>query len=530
MQISALTAATLVAAMLPGSMALPNTRTLRGVSPYKALYHADSLPKEPLHNLAPNKGGVYLATEPHMIEHNMKHRDTYKYHSHPSQRPRWADKVVKKLTKVAERLEKVSGEIGLDFAVVAAALKWMKTKHHPQYVSAGKTNLENLRHIFDHGNTTADTMKNRLPSGSGFDYGNTPVRGVNIGNWLLFELWMDPGLNSYLNDNAQNAPYYGAIIDEWTAGQYMDNGFLTETLNNHFDSWITEDDWKAMAAAGLNHVRIPIPYFAFSDLLGNAPYVPANRFEKLKEGALLAGKYGLKVWIDLHAAAGSQNGFDNSGRSGGIYWPYYPENIAATQNAFTKLVTEFNDPKYAGIVTGIEAINEPQANGNGDVKNLLNSYYPFAWNTVAHPNGQSQSSNLLLVAHDGFLGLGYWQDFWQGHNRDRVLLDKHPYFVYSDQQKREQDTGRLREVCNLSGEIYASTQNYPSIMGEWSISGPNGDNGNDRGFPADQSPVKFPPGPAYPYSVDYMVFMSRNYATQVQTYEYNASVSVVPAG
>lgn len=72
-------------------------------------------------------------------------------------------------------------------------------------------------------------------------------------------------------------------------------------------SWIVEDDWKAIAAAGLNHVRIPVPHFAFPETFGpTIPYLSLNRFDKLKEGVLLAKKYGLKVWIDLHSVPGSE--------------------------------------------------------------------------------------------------------------------------------------------------------------------------------------------------------------------------------
>jgi glucan 1,3-beta-glucosidase len=216
----------------------------------------------------------------------------------------------------------------------------------------------------------------------------------------------------------------------------------------------------------------------------------------------------LSKWFRRHLSSGhpadirvlDRNGFDNSGRSGPIEWPYQSDYYTVTQTVFSRLVDEFSKPEYAGTVTAIEPVNEPQAQGNGDVKNLLNTYYPWAHGRIAHPNNdKSISSNLTLACHDGFLGLGYWQNFWTGSNRDRVLLDKHPYFVYSDAEKKMKDTARLKEACALSNEIYNSNQYYPSIMGEWSTSGPNGDNGNDRDFPVDQSPVQFPAGPDYPY-------------------------------
>ena len=34
-------------------------------------------------------------------------------------------------------------------------------------------------------------------------------------------------------------------------------------LVNHWDTWITENDFQTMKAAGLNHVRLPIGYWAY---------------------------------------------------------------------------------------------------------------------------------------------------------------------------------------------------------------------------------------------------------------------------
>lgn len=37
-----------------------------------------------------------------------------------------------------------------------------------------------------------------------------------------------------------------------------DSGGNTSDLEHHWDSWITEDDFRAIAGAGLNTVRIPV--------------------------------------------------------------------------------------------------------------------------------------------------------------------------------------------------------------------------------------------------------------------------------
>jgi aryl-phospho-beta-D-glucosidase BglC (GH1 family) len=37
----------------------------------------------------------------------------------------------------------------------------------------------------------------------------------------------------------------------------------TAALTTHWNTWITESDFAAIAAAGLNHVRLPIGYWAW---------------------------------------------------------------------------------------------------------------------------------------------------------------------------------------------------------------------------------------------------------------------------
>jgi glucan 1,3-beta-glucosidase len=73
-----------------------------------------------------------------------------------------------------------------------------------------------------------------------------------------------------------------------------------------------------MASAGLNHVRIPIGFWAY-DVSGGEPYIQGQA-EYLDRAIGWARNHGLKVLIDVHGAPGSQNGYDNSGRRGDAQW------------------------------------------------------------------------------------------------------------------------------------------------------------------------------------------------------------------
>jgi len=76
-----------------------------------------------------------------------------------------------------------------------------------------------------------------------FPYGSaTKVRGVNIGGWLVLEPWINPSV--FENTGNPN------IVDEWTFGQLQDRNTAQRALTAHWDSWITESDFAAIAAAG----------------------------------------------------------------------------------------------------------------------------------------------------------------------------------------------------------------------------------------------------------------------------------------
>lgn len=60
------------------------------------------------------------------------------------------------------------------------------------------------------------------------------------------------------------------------------------------------------ASCSLNHVRLPVGYWAFEVGAGE-PYIQGQLFY-LESAVNWAANYGVKVIIDLHGAPGSQNG------------------------------------------------------------------------------------------------------------------------------------------------------------------------------------------------------------------------------
>jgi aryl-phospho-beta-D-glucosidase BglC (GH1 family) len=71
------------------------------------------------------------------------------------------------------------------------------------------------------------------------------------------------------------------IVDEWTFGSLQSRSTATAALTNHWNTWITEADFAAIAAAGLNHVRLPIGYWAWD--VSGGQYEPCIQVSTLNK-------------------------------------------------------------------------------------------------------------------------------------------------------------------------------------------------------------------------------------------------------
>lgn len=96
-------------------------------------------------------------------------------------------------------------------------------------------------------------------------------------------------------------------VDEYTLSLNLGDS-LESKLRAHYDTFITEYDFAAIAGAGLNWVRIPIPFWAIETQPGE-PYLEGVAWEYFLKAVEWCRKYGLRINLDLHAVPGSQNGW-----------------------------------------------------------------------------------------------------------------------------------------------------------------------------------------------------------------------------
>lgn len=286
--------------------------------------------------------------------------------------------------------------------------------------------------------------------GSGWDYENDKIRGVNLGGWFVLEPYITPSLFQAFGEGDE------VPVDEYHYTQKLGKQEAAKRLQHHWATWYTEDDFAKMADAGLNFVRIPVGYWAY-ELLDNDPYVQGQ--DKYLEQCLeWCRKHGLKAWVDLHGAPGSQNGFDNSGLRDS-YKFQTDENISVTLTVAQKLFDKYGAEKWEDVVIGIELLNEPL--GPVIDMNQLKNYYHWAYG-----NMRSVSNNFVII-HDAFQQLGYWdnfmtvdQGFWD------VVVDHHHYGVFSPDQLQQSIEQHVDVACQWG--VNASREYHWNVCGEWS--------------------------------------------------------------
>ncbi len=112
------------------------------------------------------------------------------------------------------------------------------------------------------------------PAGSSWNHGShrrylpppalqmTRIRGVNLSGWFILEPWVTPSLFA-----ATGASNDGELQQVLGAVAY------NERVREHYETFISEADFKRMSAMGLNAVRIPLPWHVFGSQTDRESYI-----------------------------------------------------------------------------------------------------------------------------------------------------------------------------------------------------------------------------------------------------------------
>ena len=248
-------------------------------------------------------------------------------------------------------------------------------------------------------------------------------------------------------------------MDEFTLGEKL--GAVrarAEILQPHWNTWITLSDFKRIAKAGFNVMRLPVGFWAYDNTstpyaAGAAPYVD--------KAIQWARETKLKVIIDLHGAPGSQNGFDNSGhRKAKPKWQT-GNNVQRTLDILRIIQSKYGAPSYDDVIAGIELLNEPLIPklNYQEVKNFERRGYQ---------QQRQFSGSRVIVIQDGFEAPSSYNGWLtpSDHNSQWVALDHHEYQVFDNNLVGMLPWQHRQFVCNNAG-TYSGADKW-TFVGEWS--------------------------------------------------------------
>ncbi|KAI9816963.1 MAG: exo-1,3-beta-glucanase [Thelocarpon impressellum] len=293
--------------------------------------------------------------------------------------------------------------------------------------------------------TRSEPKEPLSPRGVTFDFQNTMVQGLNLGGWLVLEPWINPSIFQR----------YNGPVDEYTLTKTLGAArAYNEVLRPHWDTWVTYADFVKIKAAGFNTVRIPIGYWAFQKFEDD-PYVQgAASYLDLAVG--WARQTGLKVWVDLHGAPGSQNGFDNSGQKTANPGFQTGNTVQHTLNVLQQISDRY--ARQQDVVVAIELLNEPF--GPRLDLNNLRQFYRDGFAKVR------ANSDTPVVLHDAFQSASSWNGFLTpGENAQNVVVDHHEYQVFDLETIKWSNSRHRDEVCN-GRDRYRNADKW-TVVGEW---------------------------------------------------------------
>lgn len=266
-------------------------------------------------------------------------------------------------------------------------------------------------------------------------------RGVNLGNWLVLERWMQPGLF---------APY--DVADEYSLCAAL-GASAERVMRRHRETFIRAEDFAWIRERGLNAVRIPVGYWLFED---DPPFVAQP--EMLDQAIAWCDAYGLAANIDLHGLPGFQSNEHHSGRRDHWRWPDDPDCLHRSLDFVEQIAQRYRDHP---AVAAISVVNEPSPDIPAEA---LRTFYAQACERIRRY--MSAEDVAVIIAAFTEARLPELHRCLRGERN--VLTDIHPYpcFVHWDQR-------RLADYARWGIEQHAphvsGVGGDDLVIGEWSL-------------------------------------------------------------
>ncbi|MBS0636159.1 MAG: cellulase family glycosylhydrolase [Verrucomicrobia bacterium] len=261
-------------------------------------------------------------------------------------------------------------------------------------------------------------------------------RGINIGSWLAEEMWMIPIVNSStIKDH----------VSLWKAFETRFGYDKMDEIRTQFRyTWIQDQDFANIKAAGFNTVRLPFLY----DLSNE----PKGLFHWLDYAVDLAKKHGLYIILDMHGVPGRQSDSMHTGDSDKGQFFEERAHLETTCKLWKEIASRY---KNCPNVAGYDLINEPM---NAPSKRELYKLYDTLYKAI-----RSEDSRHIIFIQDGYKGLTSLPKL-KDYKWLNVALSSHHYVFDGSEEHVERLSDHLKKIDLMKKEVQ-----FSHYLGEFNV-------------------------------------------------------------
>ena len=271
------------------------------------------------------------------------------------------------------------------------------------------------------------------------------LSGLNLGGWLVEEMWMLPFATVPPTDSA-----FPAITSHVTLWKTIENRFgrseMLRLRESWREAWIKRSDFERIKAVGMNCVRLPFLFDSIEE--------PECVFPWIDRALTWARELGLYVILDLHGAPGRQSVEHHTGQADVNQLFKDPAMVAQTLEVWRRIARRYaNHPEVAGY----DLLNEPMGAPNDATLYLVQDRIYRAIREI--------DPRHLIFIEDGYKGIGQMPDpavaDWQN-----VVFSPH---CYNFRAKSEADHGKNLDTFIAAIQKKRGERLVPIYIGEFNI-------------------------------------------------------------
>ncbi len=167
--------------------------------------------------------------------------------------------------------------------------------------------------------------------------------------------------------------------------------------------------------------------------------------------------------LDLHAAPGCQNAFDNGGIQGVCDWHTRDEYVEHSLDVLERLAVRY---RSRSVLCAIQLLNEPRWDIPTD---YLKRFYVRAYRAI---RTHCSAADVAIVFHDGFRSHSEYVGFMQQPAFENVIFDVHRYQCFDPADLALDAAGHVQKAAVTWKADVQQIQTelaLPVIVGEWSL-------------------------------------------------------------